>query len=182
MPLLVLAYPELAPEDNVRIEIIRAVHDPAHERVRAHFTLVYPLPDNPEQLGVEAVSKVIHAAATEFAPISFVLRSAIPFNDLLGPDTNVFLMPDEGFGAIVRLHDRLYAGPLAGELRLDLPTVPHITVARRRDPQAGKRLADTLNTRHSAIAGTLAALYLVTHDDRTVRTIGRVALRAQYGV
>ncbi len=176
MPLLVLAYPELAPEDSVRIEMIRAVHDPAHERVRAHFTLVHPLPDIPEQLSVEAMSEIIAAAATEFAPIPFVLRSAIPFNDLLGPDTNVFLMPDEGFGALVRLHDRLYAGALAGELRLDLPTVPHITVARLRDPQAGKRLADTLNAREFAIAGTIAALYLVTHDGGTVRTIARVPL------
>ena len=176
MPLLVLAYPELAPEDSVRIEMIRAVHDPAHERVRAHFTLVHPLPDIPEQLSVEAMSEIIAAVAVEFAPIPFVLRSAIPFNDLLGPDTNVFLMPDEGFGALVRLHDRLYAGALAGKLRLDLPTVPHITVARLRDPQAGQRLADTLNAREFAIVGTIAALYLVTHDGGTVRTIARVPL------
>ena len=179
MPLLVLAYPELAPEDTVWIEMIRAVHDPAHERVRAHFTLVYPLPDSPEQLGVEVVSEVIRAAAAAFAPIAFVLRSAIPFNDLLGPDTNVFLMPDEGFGALVRLHDRLYSGPLAGELRLDIPSVPHITVARLHDPQAGKRLADTLNGREFAISGTITALYLVTHDGGTVRTIARVPLGAQ---
>ena len=176
MPLLVLAYPEFAPEDSVWIEMIRVVHDPAHERVRAHFTLVYPLPDTPEQIGVEVVSEVIRVAAAEFAPIAFVLRSAIPFNDLLGPDTDVFLMPDEGFGAIVRLHDRLYTGPLAGELRLDIPTVPHITVARLRDPQAGKRLADTLNARNFAITGTIAALYLVAHDGGTVRTIARVPL------
>ena len=175
MPLLVLAYPELAPEDSVWIEMIRAVHDPEHERVRAHFTLVYSLPDTPEQLGVEAMSDVLHEAA-ELAPIAFVLRSALPFNDLLGPDTNVFLMPDEGFGALVRLHDRLYSGPLAGELRLDLPTVPHITVARLRSPQAAKRLADTLNARDFAIAGTITALYLVTHDGGTVRTITRVPL------
>jgi len=179
MPLLVVAYPELAPEDSVWIEMIRAVHDPAHERVRAHFTLVYPLPDTPEQLGVEAVSAVIRAVAAGFAPIPFVLRSAILFNDLLGPDTDVFLMPDEGFGALVRLHERLYTGPLAGELRLDLPTVPHITVARLRDPKAGKRLTDTLNAREFAITGTITALYLVTHDGGTVRTIARVPLGEQ---
>jgi 2'-5' RNA ligase len=179
MPLLVLAYPEFASEDGVWIEMIRAAHDPAHERVRAHFTLVYPLPDTPEQLGVEGVTALIQAVAVEFAPIRFVLRSAIPFNDLLGPDTNVFLMPDEGFGALVRLHDRLYSGPLAGALRLDLPTVPHITVARLRSPQAAKRLADTLNGRDIAIAGTIAALYLVTHDGGTVRTITRVPLGKQ---
>jgi 2'-5' RNA ligase len=179
MPLLVLAYPEFAPEDSVWIEMIRAVHDLAHERVRAHFTLVYPLPDTPEQFGVEVVSAVIESAAAEFAPIAFVLRSAIPFNDLLGPETNVFLMPDEGFGALVRLHDRLYSGPLAGALRLDIPSVPHITVARLRSPQAAKRLADTLNGRDFAIAGTITALYLVTHDGGTVRTITRVPLGKQ---
>lgn len=179
MPLLVLAYPELAPEDSVWIEMIRAVHDPMHERVRAHFTLVYPLRDSPERLGVKAVSAAIQAVATEFAPIPFILRSAIPFNDLLGPDTNVFLMPDEGFGTLVRLHDRLYTGQLSGELRLDIPTVPHITVGRLRDPQVGKHLADTLNAREFAITGTIAALYLVTHDGGTMRTIARVPLGTQ---
>lgn len=179
MPLLVLAYPELAPEDSVRIEMIRAAHDPTHARVRAHFMLVYPLASVPERISTEDVRAFLGAVAREHAPIRFVLRSAIPFKDVSGPETSVFLMPDEGFGAIVRLHDRLYTGLLAGELRLDLPTVPHLTVGRSPDPVACKRLADTLNARPFAIAGTIAALSLVAHDGGTVHTVARLPLGAE---
>lgn len=176
MPLLVVAYPKLDPADAVRIEMIRAVHDPAHARVRAHFTLVYPLQHAPERQSVDELVAFVGEIARAQRPLSFALRSALPFNDLTGPDTDVFLVPDEGFSALVRLHDRLYTGPLARDLRLDLPTIPHVTVGRSPDPRTSKRLADSLNARPLAIVGQIAALDLVAHDGGTVRTIAHLPL------
>ena len=87
-------------------------------------------------------------------------------------------MPDEGLGALVRLHDRLYAGALAPQLRLDIPAIPHITVAAKGDATEAKALADELNARPFAIAGAIAALDIVVHTAGTVRTLARVPLAA----
>lgn len=176
MPLLVVAYPELDAADAVRIEMIRAVHDPAHARVRAHFTLVFPLEHATERHSVDELVAFVGEIAREQRPLPFALRSALPFPDPLGPDTHVFLVPDEGFGALVRLHDRLYTGPLARDLRLDVPTIPHVTVGRAASPRLARRLADSLNARPLAIVGQIAALDFVAHDGGTVRTIARLPL------
>lgn len=172
MAVLVLAYPELAPADLAWIEAIRAVHDPAHAIVAAHFTLVFPV----ASMNAADFRAVIRQRARGCAPIPFVLRSALPVKDVIGPTTDVFLVPDEGFGGLVRLHDRLYAGPLAAELRLDIPAIPHITVARSPDPLACKHLADDLNARDFALPGTITALDIVSHEDGAVRTLERVGL------
>jgi hypothetical protein len=172
MALLALAYPKLAPGDLAWIEALRTAHDPAHGLVAAHFTLVFPV------AGMDAASfsAAIRQQLQGCAPLSFVLRSALPVKDVIGPTTDVYLVPDEGFGALVRLHDRLYAGQLAGQLRLDIPYIPHITIARSLDPFACKGLADDLNARTIALAGTITALDIVLHEEGAVQTLERVGL------
>ncbi len=172
MALLVLAYPELAPDDRAWIERVRAEHDPRHAVVAAHFTIVFPT----TSLLAEAFVAEVARQAEGCAPIPFVLRSALPFKDVTGEGADIFLVPDEGFGALVRLHDRLYAGALAPVLRLDIPSIPHITVGRAADPRACKRLADALNARPFAIRGTIAALDVVAREEHAVRTIARLPL------
>jgi hypothetical protein len=172
MALLVLAYPELAPEDRAWIEGIRAEYHLRHARVAAHFTLVYPVWD----LDADAFVADVSRQAAGCASIPFVLRWALPFKDVTGEGTDVLLVPEEGFSALARLHDRLYAGDLAPRLRLDIPTIPHLTVAHSADPHPCKRLADALNARPVAIPGSIAALDLVVADVRAVRTIARLPL------
>ncbi len=172
MALLVLAYPELAPEDRAWIEGIRAEHHPRHASVAAHFTLVYPVRD----LDADAFVADVSRQAAGCARIPFVLRWALPFKDVTGEGTDVLLVPEEGFSALARLHDRLYAGELAPRLRLDIPTIPHLTVAHSADPHACKRLADALNARPVAIPGSITALDLVIADECAVRTIARLPL------
>ena len=177
MALLVLAYPELAPDDRAWIERVRAEHDPRHAVVAAHFTIVFPTTSLlTTSLLAEAFVAEVARQAEGCAPIPFVLRSALPFKDVTGEGADVFLVPDEGFGALVRLHDRLYAGALALALRLDIPSIPHITVGRAADPRDCKRLADALNARPFAIRGTIAALDVVAREEHAVRTIARLPL------
>ncbi len=172
MSLLVLAYPELTPSDREWVESIRTQHDPRHAAVPAHVTLVYPMDSIPVDAFVGAVSRQIAG----IAPVSFVLRSALPFKDVTAEGTDVFLAPDEGFGALVRLHDQLYAGALASARRLDVPSIPHITVGRHGDPLMCKRLADRLNACPFAIHGRIATLDVVTREEQAVRTVARLAL------
>jgi len=170
--LLVLAYPEAAPADRAWIEAIRAAHDPASARVHAHFTLVYPT----QALAAAQLIAHVRAVARAYPAFPFVLRAAIPYPDGSGPEKHVFLMPDAGFGALVRLHERLYSGPLASDRRLDMPTVPHITVARLTDPARSRDLAAELNARDWSIPGTVTALTVVRDDGVAVRALARVPL------
>jgi 2'-5' RNA ligase len=170
--LLVVSYPEMAPEALAWIEALRAEHHPRQAAIAAHVTLVFPVAGvDPPVLIAE-----VQRQASGSIPIPFTLRCALPFRDLTSEATDVFLVPDEGFGAIVRLHDRLYAGLLAPGLRLDLPFVPHLTVAHLAQPIAAKRLADRLNAESFAIPGTLSSVDVVQRDGAGVQTLARIPL------
>lgn len=151
--LYTLAYPTLSPADADRIEAFRRLHDPQHDIVAAHFTLVFGCREIDERTYVEHVASVAQMSA----PIRLHCCYA-----MLGTDEAarglVYLVPDEGYGAISRLHDALYGGPLSAQLRLDIPFVPHITLASSADRNAAKRLCDELNAAGVAIHGSLERL------------------------
>ena len=77
---------------------------------------------------------------------------------------------------MVKLHDRLYTGPLAAELRLDIPFIPHLTVGNAAEAQACKRLADDLNARGVSIHGDINALDVARYEGGRVESIGRIEL------
>jgi hypothetical protein len=87
---------------------------------------------------------------------------------------HAFLVPDEGFSAVVRLHDRLHSGPLARELRLDLPFIPHLAVANTPTPEACKEIVDALNARPFEIRGSVESLDVIGFDGTSVWTIEQV--------
>src|SRR5262245_52203029 len=112
------------------IRAFRARHDPEFcHLVAPHYTLAFGCEAIAEESYVQHVAEI--AAAT--APIRFACRYAALGADDVDDMAYVFLVPDEGNAAIARLHDRIYSGPLAPHLRLDLPYVPHITIGRTRD-------------------------------------------------
>ena len=110
------------------------------------------------------------------ASITFALRCALVVKDALSEQTHTFLVPDEGFSDLVRLHDRLYTGLFTDQLRLDIPYIPHITVATSLDPMVCKRLADEINHQQIAISGTIRAIDIVQFANRTVTTLARIPL------
>lgn len=172
MALLVLAYPNLCERDLGWIEEIRAAHDPLHGVVRAHITLVFHFRTVPAERLTEHTEMV--ARSVRSFPVVFRCGSVV--KDAFSDQTHVFLVPDEGSGALVKLHDRLYAGPLASELRLDVPYIPHITVGGSADPQACKSLADELNRQDFRLDGRVSALDVIRYEAGSVETIARVPL------
>jgi hypothetical protein len=149
----VLALPVFPAADGAWLDAIRTANDPAGAAMIApHFTLVFGFaaPD-PAMFG----RHVAQVAGTT-ARIDFACHHALPWSD-----GAVFLVADEGNSAILALHDRLYAGPLAGELRLDLPYVPHITVGRFPTPAAAKACAARLNAGPVAIRGLIESVAVV---------------------
>ncbi|HEX8069552.1 MAG TPA: 2'-5' RNA ligase family protein [Pyrinomonadaceae bacterium] len=173
MALLVLAYPRLARADYDWIQAVRAQHDERYFSVVApHFTLVFPFTG----MTHEAFGAHVRRQAAGVRAVSFVLRCAIVVEDDSRQFSHVFLVPDEGFGEIVRLHDRLYRDALAASLRLDITFIPHVGVGNGRDARACKALADELNARPFGVAGTIDTLDVVWYEHGRVQTVEQIAL------
>ncbi|MGH8822563.1 MAG: 2'-5' RNA ligase family protein, partial [Rhodoferax sp.] len=130
--LFTVAMPDWAPEIDARVQACRRGNDPQYALIGPHFTLTFGVP-------VEEAACIEHvdAIAREASPIRFVLRRAQVQSS--GPGlAHVFLVPDEGAGALVALHDRLYRGLLAPWLSQDEAFLPHVTVAAFDNPQSAQ--------------------------------------------
>ena len=133
------------------------------------FTLVFPGAAS----SIEVV-KHVEAICAATTRIRFCLRSAMIVPEHKMGWYHVFLMPDEGFGAIIRLHARLHVGPLACCLRPETPYLPHLTVASSKDFDAARETMSSLNARDLAIAGRIDAIEVHERDsveDRCVATV-----------
>jgi 2'-5' RNA ligase len=172
MPLLVVAYPQLEATDYAWIQTLRQQHDPHYALIAPHFTLVFPV----NTLSHEQIVAHTTAVATQTSTIRFVIRCATIVKDAFSQLTQVFLVPEEGYSAIVKLHDALYTQLLTDALRLDIPFIPHITVGGHPDPRVCKALADDINRQHICIKGRIDALDCIAYENNTVTPVRRVAL------
>jgi 2'-5' RNA ligase len=173
--LITLAYPVLAVADRTAIDSFRAEHDSYYAGfVEPHFTVVFEAEGIEEQEYLNHVSRTAAAAR----PIEFHCRYAmLGAGD--GDDTAyVFLVPDEGNGAISLLHDRLYTGALISKMRLDLEYIPHITIGRCSDRQHAKALCDSLNMQGVSIAGRIEELTIAAVDRGKVEKLRSFKLGA----
>ena len=172
MARLIIAYPQLTDTDYTWIQTIRRQHDPQVELVAPHITLVFPFAAIPQEHCVDHIM----AATQGMHPVPLTFRCALVVKDDFSPITHVFLVPDEGFSALVKLHDRLYTSILATELRLDIPFIPHITIGGSTDPRIAKEIADQINHEGIAIKSRLSALDLILYENNTITTLHRIIL------
>jgi len=142
----------------------------AHSPGSPEFTLVFP---GSESTANEIVQHV-RAVCTTTTRIRFCLRSAVIVPDM--GQYHVFLVPDEGFGAIVRLHDRLHVGPLKNSLRPEEPYIPHLTIASLSEFNLARRIKASLNAQDLAIAGHIDELEVQQRDGATPRCIAKITL------
>lgn len=172
--LFTLAYPQLAGPDAARIEALRRDHDPHASLVAAHFTLVF----GATRVGEADYLAHVAAVARAGRPLRFACRYAMLGADDAGGGGRAYawLVPDEGASALARLHDALYRGPLARSLRLDIPFVPHVTLAASPDRAAMKGLCDALNDKGLDIAGTVDALAVAALEDGRLAEVATFAL------
>lgn len=154
---LAIAYPVISQNDHAWIQTIRQQHDPNYALVAPHFTLVFHVSTQT----AASFGEHLRTCLRDQPPIPFALRCALVVKDALREQTHTFLVPDQGFGDLVKLHERLYTGILASELRLHIPYIPHITVATSPDALLCKRIADEINEQPINIMGTIAAIDLI---------------------
>ena len=168
-----LSYPSISRDDFDWVQAVRAKHDELYyEIVGPHFTIVFPV----EGMSREKFCEHVRGQACGVRRIPFVLRCAIIVKDHFSEYTHVFLVPDEGYSDIVKLHDRLYTGPLTSELRLDIPFTPHIGVANAVDARKCKELADELNNEGFCIDGLISDLDTANYEDDRLETFERIEL------
>lgn len=165
-PLYVIAPLPLEAADAAHIEAIRRVHDPQVDLVPPHFTLVF----GARGADVEAAKAHVAAVAARTAPIDWRLNRVVAADDYL------FLMPEEGEAALRALHQALYTGPLAGDLRSDIAFAPHVTVGVLPTPDEAQHLAEILARRPVDIVGRLDRLELVAFDGGRIDAVGAYTL------
>lgn len=183
--LAVLSYPKLSQNDYDWIQRVRAEHDMYYGLVPPHITFVFP-----SRIDESGFVKHVRQVASGTKRFDIVARCALTVKDIYGRYSQVFLIPDQGFSDVVRLHDRLYTGILAPELRPEIPFYPHLGVGNSTDVHECKRLAGELNGARFKIEGTVDTLDIVEllservpaetggEEDqaRAVNTIGQIAL------
>jgi len=170
MSLLVIAPLEASRLDLSRIEGIRRRHDPHHAIIPAHVTLVFPF-EAPE---AETARAHVAAVAERQGAIALRLSAYLAVRDASDRQSHVFLVPDQGRAEIEALHDALYAGPLASQLRADIPFIPHVTVGARAHHDEAEDLVRDLG--QVGITARLPRLELIAFEGGAVTVLQRFDL------
>lgn len=169
---LVLAYPTLAQEDFDWIQAIRRAHDRLFEAVEPHFTIVFPT----EKLSAADLVDYAESKVCGQPKIIFVLMKALVIEDNSQNLFHAFLVPSIGSPEITALHDLMYTGALASELRIDLPFIPHITIASDKRRDIIQQLVEEIDDRAIQIKGVIESLTVSSYDGIRVKDIKRVPL------
>jgi hypothetical protein len=173
MNLHVVAYPQLQSADYERIQLFRRNHNTLFSVIEPHFTLVFAVPD----LALEDFTAEVKKHLAGIHTINFCLRCAVINKDSFSNNYDAFLVPDEGHSRIVKLHDQLYADKLSKHHRLDIPYIPHVSIANSPDAQNTKRIVDEWNSEDFAIDGVIMALDIVNYENRVITTLERIDLQ-----
>ncbi|HEX7041967.1 MAG TPA: 2'-5' RNA ligase family protein [Patescibacteria group bacterium] len=114
----IVAFPKV---DIELIQTFRKKYDPLWNVIHPHITLVFPFSDIPEQLILEHLETV----SKTLKPFQIQLKD---FTKSF--DHYLFLLVQEGKEEIYKVHDLLYTGVLASQLRNDIPFLPHMTLGK----------------------------------------------------
>jgi hypothetical protein len=170
----VIARPHFDKADLAWLTDIRSRR--AGSRGPPYFTLIF----HGAPMTPAAFAEQVRKVAAEVPRIRFHLRSALVVPEPTVGRFHVFLIPDEGFGAILKLHDALHVGGIEAALRSDTPYLPHITVATTPDYDNARKLAQALNMGGIDIPGHIEALEVERRAGDVVRKVAEVPL-AKHG-
>jgi 2'-5' RNA ligase superfamily protein len=171
---LVLAYPNIQSSDFALIQEFRKGNDELfYSVVEPHFTIVFPAFD----LTKEEFCQAIFDTTIGVEKIDFTIRCATINKDAFNEYYHSFLVPDEGYSKIIKLHDKLYNGHLKGNLRLDIGFVPHIGVGNSKDKFECKKMVDSWNKKDFSIKGKITKLTIVEYENNKVTKLQDIELR-----
>ncbi len=158
MAYLVLSYPVIKDADFELIQHYRKDNDELfYSVVDPHFTIVFPVFDFPEELFINEVTE----RTKGIKKVDFNLRCATINKDAFKDYYHTFLVPDEGYSKIIKLHDKLYSGKFKNDLRLDLDFIPHIGIGNSKDKFRCKQMVDEWNGKEFSIEGVISSLSII---------------------
>ena len=170
----VIARPHFEKADLAWLTDIRSRR--AGSRGPPYFTLVFPGVD----LEAHAFAEQIRRNAADIPRIRFRLRSALVVPEPMVKRFHVFLIPDEGFGAILKLYEALHVGPIEAAIRPETPYLPHITVATSTDRNQARAVAQALNHGDLDISGHIDALTVERRMGEVIHDVAEIPL-ARHG-
>jgi len=171
---LVIAYPDIDTGDFNWIQEIRKSHDPMYFNVvKPHVTLVF----GTEKLDSQQLADFVKTKIQNFHPFSIRFDSTKVVEDDSGNFFHLFLVPSAGYNEIQQLHDILYTDALKGELRLDIPFIPHVGIGTSTSEQEMINLSDSIKGK--VIEGRLNKLTVVEYESVSVQDIEAISLTVQ---
>ena len=174
MAFLVLAYPHIQDADFDLIQKFRKDNDELfYSVVVPHFTIVFSTFDKTKE---EFIKTILDTTAA-LEKIDFTIRCATINKDAFSEYYHSFLVPDEGYSKIIKLHDKLYSEQLKDNLRLDIDFVPHIGVGNSKDKFVCKKMVDSWNKKDFLISGTISNLTIVEFENNKVIKLQDIGLR-----
>jgi hypothetical protein len=174
MAYLVIVYPEISTIDYDLIQDYRKKNDKLYYKVvEPHFTIVFPVFNKSE----EEFLKEVERKTQEQEKFGFTIRCAVINKDAFSDFYHLLLIPDEGFGKIVKLHDKLYSGLLKDNHRLDIDFLPHIAIANSLDKFECKKMVDEWNENEFSISGKVTCLSIVKYENDRVTSIKEIELK-----
>ncbi len=172
MNLHVVAYPELAPTDFELIQRCRKEHNSLYSMIGPHFTIVFSVQD----MAFADFSAEVKRQIADTTQILFCFRGVVLNKDSFSNYYDAFLVPDEGFSKVVKLHDRIYSNKLSPHHRLDISYIPHLSIASSTDVTTVKRIVDKWNEKEFAINGVISSLDIINYENRVITTVEKIQL------
>lgn len=172
MLIAVIAEPLFQEVDRLWIETIRELHDPQYQRIAPHLTFVFPQACSDPAPIIRHVEMVV----ARHSAFNAHFRVALPVKDHLSTKAHVYLVPDEGLSATIRLHDDLYRDTLAANHQIDVPYIPHVTIAATENILNAKSIADDLNEETFDIACRIDTVLVLRCDTAHVQILTRIGL------
>lgn len=177
MALLVIAVPEFTERDYDLIQSFRAQYDRLHyEIVEPHFTLVFPIFD----VSLEAFKQEVANKISGFSSFDVKIRCSTINKDAFKDYYHTFLVPDEGYSNLIKLHDALYSELFSEKLRLDIDFIPHIGVGNSKSAGECRNMVQQWNQRDFCICGHISKLQIVEFDveSNSLRKMAEIPLNA----
>jgi 2'-5' RNA ligase len=172
MPLVVFSCPIMNEREFNWIQTVRLNYDSQYQLIAPHFTLVFPCQIPNQAEFIEHIQRKTHG----LKQIRFTIRDMLTVKDSMSENYHLFLVPEEGSKDIINLHDTLYTGLLAAELRHDIPFVPHITIGNGRGSGIFQNEVDRWKIQPKIIQGRLEILEIAILERGNLLSVERIRL------